>query len=173
VIADRRTTLALAIAMAAAALTIAVAVKLSMAADVRRQLGFGFAGVPATPDAALSIFTANARLLAVVFAAIALTQVRWSERAAGLLLALTDTVLALEVALNTIVVGAALGAYGSRMLAAMLPHGPVELTVFAFALAVYVRARRTALPARQIATIGIACLSGLALAAAMETFAAP
>src|SRR5206468_11884093 len=49
--------------------------------DVRRRLDFGFAGVPATPGAALSIFADNTRLLAVVFAAIALTQLKWNERA--------------------------------------------------------------------------------------------
>jgi hypothetical protein len=173
VIADRRTAFALAIGMAAAALSIAVAVHLAMAAEVRRQLDFGFAGVPTTPEAALSIFAVNARLLAVVFAAIALTQVKWSERAATLLLSVTDTVLVLEVALNTIVVGTALGAYGTRMLAATMPHGPIELAVFAFALAFYLRARRTPLPARHIATVGAACVSGLALAATLETFAAP
>jgi hypothetical protein len=172
-IADHRTAFALAIGMAAAALSIAVVVHLAMAAEVRRQLSFAFAGVPATPEAALSIFAANARLLAVVFAAIALTQVKWSEHAATLLLAVTDTVLVLDVALNTIVVGAALGAYGSRMLAAMMPHGPLEVAIFAFALALYVRARHTPLPARHIAMVTAACVSGLALAATLETFAAP
>lgn len=171
-IAERRTAVALAAAMTAAALAVAVVVHLALAVEVRQRLDFGFAGVPATPDAALSIFAANTRLLAVVFAATALTQVQCNERAAALLRGVTDSVLALEVALNTIVVGAALGAYGTRMLAAVLPHGPIELAAFALALALYVRARRARLSRRHIAAVATACVSGLALAAALETFAA-
>ena len=140
-IAERRTALTLAAAITAATLGVAIVVRLALAVEVRRRLDFGFAGVPATPEAALSIFSANARLLAVVFAAIAITQIDW-RRDATLPVALTDTLLVLEVALNTIVVGAALGAYGTRMLAAALPHGPIELAVFALALALYMRARR-------------------------------
>jgi hypothetical protein len=171
VIAERRTALTLALGMAAATMAVAVVVHLALAAEVRQRLGFRFAGVPAKPDAALSIFAANARLLAVVFAAIALTQVQWSERAGALLLAVTDTVLALEVALNAIVIGAALGAYDTRMLAAVLPHGPIELAVFSLALAVYLRGRRFHLPVRRVARVGAVCVSGLALAATLETFA--
>ena len=170
-IAERRAALTLAAAITAATLVVAIVVRLALAVEVRRRLDFGFAGVPATPEAALSIFSANARLLAVVFAAIAITQIDW-RRDATLPVALTDTLLVLEVALNTIVVGAALGAYGTRMLAATLPHGPVELAVFALALALYMRARRAQLPRRHIAAVGATCVSGLALAAALESFAA-
>jgi hypothetical protein len=173
VIVERRTVLTLAAGMAAAALAVAAVVHLALAVEVRRRFGFGFAGVPATADSALAILVANARLLAVVFAAIALTQIPCNERVASLLLPATDAILVLEVALNTIVVGAALGAYGTRMLAAVLPHGPIELAAFSLALALYVHARRARLPRRHIAAVGTACVSGLALAATLETFAAP
>ena len=46
------------------------------------------------------------------------------------------------MAANVALVGAALGAYGTRMALAMLPHGPLELAAFATALALYLDARR-------------------------------
>ena len=46
-----------------------------------------------------------------------------------------------------LVVGAAIGAYGTRMVGAMLPHGPVELAAYSLALALYLHGRRRALPA--------------------------
>ena len=51
------------------------------------------------------------------------------------------------IAANVLVVGAALGAYGERMVRAMLPHGPVELAAYALALALYLQGRSRALPA--------------------------
>jgi uncharacterized membrane protein SpoIIM required for sporulation len=86
--------------------------------------------------------------------------------------AFADALLGLLVAFNAIVVGAALGAHGTRMLTAILPHGPVELAAFTLALALYVRARESRIPARRVAAIAVACVSGLALAAVLETFAA-
>jgi hypothetical protein len=86
------------------------------------------------------------------------------------LLAAVDTVLVLWVAVNSILVGAAVGAYGSRMIAAVLPHGPLELIAFALALALHLRARRGPLGARHILTTAAACLAVLALAAVLETF---
>ena len=58
------------------------------------------------------------------------------------------------------------------MVVAVLPHGPVELAVFARALALYLEARRVRITAPQIARVGALCLAGLAAAAALETFAA-
>ena len=172
-IAERRAALTLAAAITAATLAVAIVVRLALAAEVRRRLDFGFAGVPATPEAALSIFAANARLLAVVFAAIAITQIAWRRRrhAAGGV----DRHAA-----------RARGRAATRSWSAprsaptapacsppSLPHGPVELAVFALALALYLRARRAQLPRRHIAAVAATCVSGLALAAALETFAAP
>ena len=50
-----------------------------------------------------------------------------------------------------LVVGAALGGYGTRMVRAMLPHGPVELAAYSLALALYLQGRRRALPAARLA----------------------
>jgi hypothetical protein len=88
------------------------------------------------------------------------------------LLATVDTILALAVAVNTALVGAALGAYGARMLVAMLPHGPLELAAFAIALALYVHARRGPLTVRHVTATAAACLSLLAVASVLETFVA-
>ena len=56
----------------------------------------------------------------------------------------------------------------------MLPHGPLELAAYALALALYLQ--RAARAARRAATSSPSaplCLAGLALAALLETFAAP
>ena len=45
-----------------------------------------------------------------------------------------EVLLAAGIAANVIVVGASLGAYGTRMVLAALPHGPVELGAYALAL---------------------------------------
>ena len=81
-------------------------------------------------------------------------------------------------------VGAAVGAYGTRMIRAMLPAGPIELAAYALATSVYLQSRRTRLlylgedriaiertDARRAA--GVALLSGvlLVIAALVETFA--
>jgi hypothetical protein len=74
------------------------------------------------------------------------------------------------IAANMLVVGAGLGGYGERMARAELPHGPVELTAYALALALYLQGRRRALPVRHLAKVGAATVALLALAAALETF---
>jgi uncharacterized membrane protein SpoIIM required for sporulation len=81
-------------------------------------------------------------------------------------------------------VGVAVGAYGSRMIRAMLPAGPIELGAYALAASVYLQSRRTRilyLRADRIAierrdarrAAGVALLSGvlLVIAALVETFA--
>jgi Stage II sporulation protein M len=176
-IAERRRAMTVAGALFAFTVTVALAVRLKFAAEARRALDFPFAGVAPRLDTVLSIFANNARLLTAVFAALAITQSPWVAVAPAfrgapgcVLLAAADTVLALSVALNTLVVGTALGAYGGRMVAAMLPHGPVELASYALALALYLRARRQRVATRHIAAVGTACTAGLALAAVLETF---
>jgi Stage II sporulation protein M len=176
-ISERRAAMTVAGVLSAITVTVALAVRLAFAPEARRALAFQFAGVAPRLETALSIFANNARLLTAVFAALAITQSPWvavtpaSRAALGyVLLAAADTVLALSVALNTLVVGAALGAYGARMVFAMLPHGPVELATYALALALYLRGRRHRVPARHIAAVGAACTAGLALAALLETF---
>lgn len=175
---QRQAVLAVAAGLTGATLAATVIVRIAWAAEARRSLAFPFAGIPANLDAAVAIFANNARLLAAVFAAVLVAQSPWlSGRDArrgplgAALLAAVDAVLVLSVAVNTILVGVAVGAYGTRMIAAILPHGPVEFIAFAVALALHLRARRGPLGARHILTTAAACLAVLALAAVLETFA--
>ncbi len=55
-------------------------------------------------------------------------------RGGAFLRTVADLVLACAVAVNAAVVGAALGAYGGRMVTAVLPHAPLELAAYACAL---------------------------------------
>jgi hypothetical protein len=178
--ADARLTAAVAAALTVAVLAVAALVRVAYAEPARAMLAFGFGGVAARPQSVVSIFAANARLLAAVIAAAVIVQSAWCGRLAApraplacAVVAALDTLLALQVALNVLIVGAALGAYGTRMVAAILPHGPFELAAFAFALALYLRARRHRLAPRRIATTAAACLGLLAFAAVLETYAAP
>jgi hypothetical protein len=173
-----RGVLAVAAGLTAATLAVAAVVRIAWAADVRRALGFPFAGIPAHLDAAAAVFANNARLLAAVFAAVLVAQSPWlagrdARRSplASVLLAAVDSVLVLAVAVNTILVGAAVGAYGTRMIAAVLPHGPLELLAYAVTLALHLRARRGPLAVRHILTTAAGCLAVLALAAVLETYA--
>jgi hypothetical protein len=79
-------------------------------------------------------------------------------------------VIAGAVTGNVLVIGAAIGGYGTRMLVAMLPHGPVELAAYSLALGLYVRGRGRALPTGGIAIVACASVALLALAAALETW---
>jgi hypothetical protein len=177
---ERRAALAVACGLTATTLAVAAIVRVGWAAEARRMLGFGFTGVPARLDTAVSIFAGNALLLAAIFGAILVAQSPWlAGREAhkgpvmNVLTAAVDAVLALAVAVNVALVGGALGAYGERMAVAMLPHGPLELAAYALALALYLRSRRGPLPTRHVLAVGAVCLAGLALAALLETFAVP
>jgi hypothetical protein len=180
VLEDRRHALAVAGGLSIATVAVAVIVRIGWATDARRLLRFGFTGVPAQLDTAVSIFAGNARLLAAVFGAILVAQAPWFAghdahrgRVMSALTAVVDTVLALAVTANVALVGGALGAYGERMAVAMLPHGPLELLAYALALALYLQARRGPIAARHVLAVGAVCLGGLALAALLETFAVP
>ena len=59
---------------------------------------------------------------------------------------LGEALLGAAVAANVIVVGASFGAYGTRMLRAALPHGPVELAAYSLALALYLQGRTRRAP---------------------------
>jgi hypothetical protein len=65
-----------------------------------------------------------------------------------------------------------LGAYGSRMGVAMLPHGPLELAAYALALALYLHARRGPLTVGRVGATATACLTLLAVGSMLETFVA-
>ena len=152
---------------------IAIIVRVVAAGRAREWLGFPFTGVPATPPEAGRIFAHNAGAMLGAFGLLLIAQVaarrphgpatvqRWI-RAAGELL------LAGVIAANLAVVGAALGAYGTRMVRAVLPHGPVELAAFALAIALYLQGRHRAIAARHLIATGAASLGLLAAAAVLE-----
>lgn len=183
--ADART---VGLTRAAAATALGVLVVIALAAAVtalafaepaRQALDFGFGGVPRRLDEALAIFASNARLMGAVAAAVTIVQApRWDrpDRPLGVggrrLRLAVDLALGAAVTANAIVIGMAVGAYGWRMVEAMLPHGPPELAAFALALAVYLRARGELLRVRTVIVPAAAALALLALAALVETYAA-
>jgi hypothetical protein len=158
---------------------VAAAVAASWAGGARERLGFRFAGLEPTVGTAGSILAGNVRLLAALLLAALLAQARPAATAGDVVSALSvlgraacDTLVALTVALNVLVVGAALGAYGARMVAAILPHGPLELAAYAPALSLYLRAHLCRVPRRTVIATGAWGALALTLAAALETFVA-
>lgn len=110
-------------------------------------LHFGFAHVPRFPRQALAIFLNNLPLLCVPLVMAANVQVRLVIRSRGwrrIYTGFCDLVAMVPVVHTGLIVGQAVGQYGARMVAAMLPSGPVEIAAFAVATAVYVQARRAA-----------------------------
>jgi hypothetical protein len=171
---------AVAAGIASGTMIVAVAVRLAAAEPTRRLLEFPFAGLAARPETALSILATNLRLLLATLAAAVIVQSPWCAPRAGrrsplglLVVSTLDTLVALQTALNTIVVGAALGAYGARMATAVLPHGPFELAAFALALTQYLRARQHPLAPRRLVAIAAGCVVLLVIAAALETYVVP
>jgi hypothetical protein len=159
----------------AAVALIAAVTRVAFAAQARGWLGYRFPGVPARPDTAVIIFTHNVIALSGVLGLLLIAQlaahtadgpgrVQRAVQAGG------DLILAAAVAANTLVVGVAIGAYGTRMVGAVLPHGPVELAADTLAIALYLHGRRQTLPARQIAATITSCVALLAVAAVLETF---
>jgi hypothetical protein len=169
---------ATAAAVAAVALTglAAVVVAIGYGASVRATWDFGFAGVPRTLSEAVSIFVNNARVMGAAGAAIVIVQ---SVRASGggelgraglIVRGCCDALIAGAVVLNTGVAGAALGAYGDRMLVAMLPHAPFELVAYAFGIALYLRARVELLRVGCAARLAAWALGLLIVSAFVETY---
>ena len=91
-------------------------------------------------------------------------------RASATVRLLGEVLLGAAVAANLIVVGASFGAYGTRMLRAALPHGPLELAAYSLALALYLQGRTRALPARHMLAVVALSVAMLALAAVLETY---
>ncbi|HXE43792.1 MAG TPA: hypothetical protein VN635_01205 [Conexibacter sp.] len=149
----------------------AIATRIGFAAGARRLLGFGFGGVSPTFGSAAEIFLNNAGLALVAFVACVLAHAVGAagapRRRAGLAI---DALIAVAVLRSALVVGAGIGAYGSRMVRSVLPDGPVELLGYAQALALYVLVRRGQ-PARAtiVRLIGGA-LAAFAVAALLETY---
>jgi|tagenome__1003787_1003787.scaffolds.fasta_scaffold20465747_2 hypothetical protein len=163
------------VAILAAIQLVATIVAVGAAPLARHLLAFPFTGVPATPGQALAIFAHNARMLAAIGGLLLIAQsplrtVGTPGRASRALRQLGELWLGGIGAANILVVGAAVGAYGDRMIRTLLPHGPVELAAYAFMVALYRHGRHAALAPRDIATVAAASAGLLALAAALETF---
>jgi hypothetical protein len=158
---------------------VGVAVRLALIAPARHWLSFAFTGIPAKPVVAAGIFLHNLRALAAVFGALLIAQARQpTGRGAGVgvgaphraLPLFGEAVLGVAVAANVVVLGAGLGAYGIRMVCAVLPHGPVELAAYALALALYLEGRTRLLARSHILAVAALSVSALGLAALLETF---
>jgi hypothetical protein len=157
----------------AAIAAVAVLVGVTAGAAVREWLAYPFTGVPATAGQTAVIFAHNTRALLGVIGLLLIAQVAAHQpdgpgRAQKAVRIAGETVLAGIVVANVLVVGAALGAYGTRMVRALLPHGLVELAGFATALALYVQGRDRALPTRQLLLTAAASVLLLAAAALLE-----
>ena len=153
----------------------AAVTRVAAAAATRRCLAYPFTGVPTRVDEAAAILAHNGRAVLGVYGLLLIAQLTLREpaqprRARRTLQTLGEAVLCGLAAANTVLVGAALGAYGSRMVRAILPHGPVELAAFALALALYLQGRRRALPVRYLVTTGTISVMLLAGAAVLETY---
>ena len=160
-----------------AVLLIALVVRAGFAASARRWLAFPFAGIPASPDEAASIFIHNLQALVAVFGLLLAAQSGYRaapDAQAGVvhrtMRRLGEALLGAVVAANVIVVGASFGAYGARMVRAALPHGPVELAAYSLALALYLQGRTRPLAIRHVLAVAALSISVLALAALLETF---
>lgn len=156
---------------------IALVVRTGFAASARHWLAFPFTGIPASPAEAGSIFIHNLRALAAVWGMLLIAQSGYSVARNGqpgvvhqTLRRLGEALLGAAVAANVIVVGTSFGAYGTPMLWAALPHGPVELAADSLALAVYLQGRNRLLPTRHMLAVAALSVSALALAAVLETF---
>jgi len=160
-----------------AVVLIALVVRAGFAASARRWLAFPFAGIPASPDEAASIFIHNLRALAAVGGMLLIAQSGYPAARNGqpgvvhqTLRRLGEALLGAAIAANVIIVGASFGAYGTRMVQAALPHGPVELAAYSLALALYLQGRNRRLPIRHVLAVAALSVSALALAAVLEAF---
>jgi hypothetical protein len=166
---------ALAAILAIACGAIAFTVYVALAAAAREWLAFPFTGIPARPAMAAGIFLHNLRALVAVWGLLLVAQsALWRAgepgRASTIVRRSGEVLLGGAVAANLIVVGASLGAYGTRMLRATLPHGPLELAAYSLALAVYLQGRRRQLPLRLVRSVAMLTIAALALAAVLETY---
>jgi hypothetical protein len=160
-----------------AVVLIALVVGAGLAASARRWLAFPFVGIPASPGEAASIFIHNLRALAAVWGMLLVAQSGYPAARNGqpgvvhrTLRRLGEALLGAAIAANVIIVGVSLGAYGTRMVQAALPHGPVELAAYSLALALYLQGRNGPLPIRHVLAVAALSISVLALAALLETF---
>jgi hypothetical protein len=160
---------------------IAVVVAVTIAAQARRWLGFGFSGIPPRIGDAGSVLLDNSRFVFGLGAAALLVQLiaRGAHatkptdalRVLVPLRMVVDAVVLLAVLVNLALVGLAVGAYGWRMVVALLPHGPFEVCAYCIAANVFINARHRPIAGREWLAAGLVCAGMLTVAAVLETFA--
>jgi hypothetical protein len=160
-----------------AVLAVAAAVHITAVAPASRLLGFHFAGIPARPSVAATVFVHNLHALLAIGGALLVAQMPYlvdrgadPGRTHRMLRVVCEVALTGAVAANVTVIGVSVGAYGTKMTRAALPHGPVELAAYSLALALYIEGRHRALPARNVFVVSALSTSLLAAAAVLETF---
>jgi hypothetical protein len=175
---DAGAAIRIAIVMLAVASLVGLTVGLVAAEAFRTWLGFTFPRADTAAGEVLAILADNLRLLAAILVACVVAQLARevspgtrAERATRAVVALCDAALIAVAAVHVFLVGAGVGAYGGRMIVALLPHGPVELAAYSLALALYVGSRRERLSARRWAVSGLGSALCLTLAAPLEVFA--
>jgi uncharacterized membrane protein SpoIIM required for sporulation len=160
-------TLRIAGSFVALSMLVALVVRVAAAAPARSALGFGFSGIPDEPAKALDVFLNNAQVALGCVGGALLARLR-----SRVVVRITDVILGGAVVINAVVVGTAVGAYGERMLRALVPHGPLEVLAVSAAGSLYVAARRGRVRIARAALLLAAALAGLATAAVLETYCA-
>jgi hypothetical protein len=148
-----------------AALAAGIVVVGGLGEDVRRILALPLRGWPRTPGAVLEIVAHNGRLALAVLVCAYLAP-RMARRMSQAL----DVVLAAMLGYNTALVGAALGAYGTRLTALLALHVPLELAGMSLAGGTYISSRRSALTPRTLLVAGTYCGVLLLAAGLLETY---
>lgn len=159
------TALCLATALAiivVAALGVSVA---GLGGATRSSLGFGFGGVANTPGEAARIALHNARVAGGTLVCAALAP-RLKLRGRRVLTLVLLTVLTCSAA----GVGIAIGAYGTRVIAAVAAHLPIEFGALSLAGGAYLQACRQPLTGRELALLAAATALLLVAAATVETY---
>ncbi len=123
---------------------------------LRSYLDFSFPGLQRSPDTAIRIAAHNGLIAATPLLGAAVhphvgRRARWAITAG----------LALLLVINAMAIGAVMGAYGRRALAAITPHGPMELLAFSIAGGAYLHACRHRVAPTTLA--GFACLAATLL----------
>lgn len=167
----------------AVALVAALACRALFADQAQEGLGFGFDPPPGGVRTAWETLSVNLEVASLcffgAFSASHVGPAEWrrarSRRVAALYCGLVifyDLAIGLIYLANVVLVGISLGAYGGRMVRALLPHGPVELSAFSLAVAVYLVARQRGIGLVPALRAGMAVVGLLVVAAALETWGA-
>jgi len=134
--------------------------------EARATLRFGFAGLDSSVGETAGVAAHNGRIAGgtLVCAAIA---PRLSPRVRRLVYCMLAAVLTCSAC----AVGVAIGAYGSRAIAAVVAHLPVEFGALSVAGGAYMQACKQALTTRELVAITSATALLIVLAAWLETHA--